>query len=437
MASLSWDTDPGTRNASRRGSRRERTGRGARSRWRNRPDRGRESGAGTAATDCSARRVASTWRLTILLVPVLAIVGAAIALAIYVDSPGPVIFRSRRVGRGGRAVRDAEVPQDAGRLAGIHPITLADDERFTPIGRFLSATRLDELPQVWNVLRGEMRLVGPRPELEYFVAAFADEYDEILTVMPGITGNAQLLFFNEKSLLTGSDPATSTLSMCCQTRSRSTSTTCGRTHCGETPRCWSRTVSLPFQVLLRPGSESRGRCASGRPPRPPWSCLAARVRAVLQPARVVRAAPRTHWARSASGAARRGARRCVMALSGPDWSARPPMASAARSHRALKMIWGPVVLPERAVGVPDLPQARGQRVPGRPHWATTARPSRRTRRTPTIPPTSGRRRLDQAISQAAHYGIKICFLVKGTPGGRTATARRRGRRTTRTTTASS
>jgi lipopolysaccharide/colanic/teichoic acid biosynthesis glycosyltransferase len=144
--------------------------------------------------------------LTVLLAPVLLIVGAAIALAIYVDSPGPVIFRSRRIGRNGvpfEMMKFRKMRADAGN----DPVTLADDERFTPIGRFLTATRLDELPQIWNVLRGEMRLVGPRPELEYFVTEFAHEYDEILTVLPGITGRAQLRFLDEKSLLSGPDPA--------------------------------------------------------------------------------------------------------------------------------------------------------------------------------------------------------------------------------------
>jgi lipopolysaccharide/colanic/teichoic acid biosynthesis glycosyltransferase len=145
--------------------------------------------------------------LTVLLLPVILLVGVAIALAIYIDSPGPVMFRSWRVGRGGipfpmlkfRKMRDD---------AGSNPLTVTDDERFTPIGRFLAATRLDELPQVWNVLRGEMRLVGPRPELEYFVAQFRDQYEEILTVTPGITGIAQLRFVDEKSMFGDSDPAT-------------------------------------------------------------------------------------------------------------------------------------------------------------------------------------------------------------------------------------
>jgi lipopolysaccharide/colanic/teichoic acid biosynthesis glycosyltransferase len=144
--------------------------------------------------------------LTLLLLPIIVIVGAAIALAIYVDSPGPVIFRSWRVGRDGVPfvmLKFRKMRADAG----SDPVTLADDERFTPIGRFLSATRLDELPQIWNVVRGEMRLVGPRPELECFISQFAHEYDEILCATPGITGPSQLRFVDEKSLLHGPDPA--------------------------------------------------------------------------------------------------------------------------------------------------------------------------------------------------------------------------------------
>jgi lipopolysaccharide/colanic/teichoic acid biosynthesis glycosyltransferase len=144
--------------------------------------------------------------LTIILLPLIALVGAAIALAIYIDSPGPVIYRSWRVGKHGvpfAMLKFRKMRADAG----THPLTVADDERFTPIGRFLAATRLDELPQVWNVLRGEMRLVGPRPEVEYFVAQFEDQYAEILTATPGITGVAQLQFVDEKSLLHGPDPA--------------------------------------------------------------------------------------------------------------------------------------------------------------------------------------------------------------------------------------
>src|SRR5205807_3035693 len=137
---------------------------------------------------------------------VILVVGAAIALSIYIDSPGPVIFRSWRVGKDGAPfamLKFRKMRADVGN----HPVTEPDDDRFTPIGRFLSATRLDELPQIWNVLRGEMRLVGPRPELEFFVEQFAPEYEEILSVTPGITGAAQLRFVDERWLLHGEDSA--------------------------------------------------------------------------------------------------------------------------------------------------------------------------------------------------------------------------------------
>jgi lipopolysaccharide/colanic/teichoic acid biosynthesis glycosyltransferase len=141
------------------------------------------------------------------LLPAALLIGAITALLIYVDSPGSVFYRSTRVGRYGRTFEMLKF-RKMRREAGSQPITLEEDERFTPIGRFLAATRLDELPQVWNVLRGEMRLVGPRPELECFVAEFAEEYAQILSVVPGITGPSQIRFVDERHLLTGEDPET-------------------------------------------------------------------------------------------------------------------------------------------------------------------------------------------------------------------------------------
>ena len=165
------------------------------------------------ASSTDERHAASTpWRdrcldvaVTIILLPLVALVAIAIAIAIYVDSPGPVIYRSRRVGRDGQMFEMLKF-RKMRREAASHPVTLDDDERFTPIGRFLAASRLDELPQVLNVLRGQMRLVGPRPELECFVTQFADQYLEILSVTPGVTGNAQLQFVSEASLLSGPHP---------------------------------------------------------------------------------------------------------------------------------------------------------------------------------------------------------------------------------------
>jgi lipopolysaccharide/colanic/teichoic acid biosynthesis glycosyltransferase len=151
---------------------------------------------------------ARAFDLAFLLVfsPLIVIVGIAIAVAIFVDSPGSVIFRSTRIGRNGRPFAMLKFRKMRAGAKG-HALTLQDDERFTPIGRFLAATRLDELPQVWNVIRGDMRLVGPRPEIECFVSEFAEQYEEILTVTPGITGVAQLEFLDEKTLLDGADPA--------------------------------------------------------------------------------------------------------------------------------------------------------------------------------------------------------------------------------------
>jgi lipopolysaccharide/colanic/teichoic acid biosynthesis glycosyltransferase len=145
--------------------------------------------------------------ITIMLAPLVAIVAALIAIAIYLDSPGPVLFRSRRVGRHGEPFEMLKF-RKMRRDAPCHPVTLDDDERFTPIGRFLAASRLDELPQVINILRGEMRLVGPRPELEQFVDQYPEQYREILAVTPGITGNAQLQFIDERWLLDCVDPET-------------------------------------------------------------------------------------------------------------------------------------------------------------------------------------------------------------------------------------
>jgi lipopolysaccharide/colanic/teichoic acid biosynthesis glycosyltransferase len=138
--------------------------------------------------------------LVILILPAALVVGALLALAVFIDSPGPVFYRSRRIGRGGRPfamlkfrtmVRDAAGP----------PISAHGDERYTPLGRTLASLRLDELPQLWNVMRGDMRLVGPRPEVEDFVMHFPAEYERILSVPPGLTGPSQVEYAWEGEIL--------------------------------------------------------------------------------------------------------------------------------------------------------------------------------------------------------------------------------------------
>ncbi len=127
---------------------------------------------------------------------------AAIAIAIRVTSPGPVLFRQVRVGLHGRRFRifkfrtmvaDAEA-------RGLR-FTVGGDVRVTPVGAFLRRHKLDELPQLLNVLAGDMALVGPRPEVPEYVEQFREQFAPVLTVRPGITHRASLLFSNEEQLL--------------------------------------------------------------------------------------------------------------------------------------------------------------------------------------------------------------------------------------------
>jgi exopolysaccharide biosynthesis polyprenyl glycosylphosphotransferase len=132
----------------------------------------------------------------LLLIPGIPLM-AIIAIAIRLDSPGPVIYRQERVGKDGRlftAYKFRSMIQDA--EADTGPVfTSRDDPRITKVGRFLRRTSFDEVPQVVNVLLGEMSLVGPRPERPHFVAQFEQEvqgYGQRHDVRPGITGWAQL-----------------------------------------------------------------------------------------------------------------------------------------------------------------------------------------------------------------------------------------------------
>jgi lipopolysaccharide/colanic/teichoic acid biosynthesis glycosyltransferase len=138
--------------------------------------------------------------VTLVILPFAVLIGMVTALAIFLDSPGPVFYTSRRVGVGGRPFGMLKFRKFR-RTAGGASLTLDGDERFTPIGRFLAVTKLDELPQLWNVLRGDMRLVGPRPEVVEFVECFPEHYERILQIVPGITGPAALEYANESYLL--------------------------------------------------------------------------------------------------------------------------------------------------------------------------------------------------------------------------------------------
>lgn len=129
-----------------------------------------------------------------------------IALAVVIDSGLPVFYRQERVGR--EFGRFFIWKFRSMRASGAGPrITVAGDARVTRVGRFLRATKLDELPQFWNVLRGDMSLVGPRPEVEEYVKLFEEQFRRILVVRPGITDLASITFRNEEAVLAASaDP---------------------------------------------------------------------------------------------------------------------------------------------------------------------------------------------------------------------------------------
>jgi lipopolysaccharide/colanic/teichoic acid biosynthesis glycosyltransferase len=137
----------------------------------------------------------------VLLVPAIAV----IAVLIKLDSRGPVFYRASRVGRRGRQLRMLKFRKMRDGATG-RPLTTDDDDRFTRIGVWLARLKLDEIPQLWHVLRGEMSLIGPRPEHPDFVACFPEEYERILQVCPGITGFSQIAFAEESSILADNDP---------------------------------------------------------------------------------------------------------------------------------------------------------------------------------------------------------------------------------------
>ncbi|MBL8363181.1 MAG: sugar transferase [Rubrivivax sp.] len=127
----------------------------------------------------------------------------AVAAWIRIDSPGPVFFRQERVGQGGRLFRIHKfrtMVDDAAR-PGL-PLTVGDDARITRAGVWLRQRRLDELPQFIDVLRGDMSVVGPRPEVPRYVAHYPPALrDTVLALRPGITDPSSLAYIDEASLL--------------------------------------------------------------------------------------------------------------------------------------------------------------------------------------------------------------------------------------------
>jgi lipopolysaccharide/colanic/teichoic acid biosynthesis glycosyltransferase len=156
------------------------------------------------ALDRAAKRALDIAVALVLLV-VLAPLLLFIVLAVVLDSRGPAFFRADRIGFRGRDLRMLKF-RKMHRLAAGPPLTTADDGRFTRVGRALARHKLDELPQLWHVLTGAMSIVGPRPETGAFVARHVDEYEQIVSVRPGIIGWSQIAFAREGEILDDDDP---------------------------------------------------------------------------------------------------------------------------------------------------------------------------------------------------------------------------------------
>ena len=125
-----------------------------------------------------------------------------IALAIVVDSRGGVIYEQERIGKGERPFRlyKFRTMRPASDREGLLSLG-STDQRITPIGHFLRRCRLDELPQLWNILIGDMSIVGPRPEVPHYVQHFTEEEKQTLRVRPGLTDYATLEYLQEGELL--------------------------------------------------------------------------------------------------------------------------------------------------------------------------------------------------------------------------------------------
>jgi lipopolysaccharide/colanic/teichoic acid biosynthesis glycosyltransferase len=130
-----------------------------------------------------------------------------IAVAMYMEDGSPLFFSHTRLGVGGKHFRLFKF-RKFGSTAGTGlPLTLADDPRLTRVGRILEKTKLDELPQFWNVIKGDMSIVGPRPESLHFADCFVGPFRALLNHKPGIFGPAQVRFRNESAYyVPGEDP---------------------------------------------------------------------------------------------------------------------------------------------------------------------------------------------------------------------------------------
>ena len=151
--------------------------------------------------DSGAKRLIDVFGAVLLLVLALPLMGI-VAVAIKLTSPGPVLFQQIRCGKDGRRFHVLKFrSMRHGRSHRGPGVTCSNDTRVTRVGRVLRKWKLDELPQLFNVIRGEMSLVGPRPDLPEYLDALPADQRQVLHLKPGVTSIATLRFRNEEELL--------------------------------------------------------------------------------------------------------------------------------------------------------------------------------------------------------------------------------------------
>jgi lipopolysaccharide/colanic/teichoic acid biosynthesis glycosyltransferase len=147
------------------------------------------------------------WTIALLGLIILAVPMALIAILIWLTSGSPILFTQERVGKGGQIFYVKKFRTMSVRSVEDSSITVAGDSRVTAIGSYLRRWKLDELPQLWNVLVGEMSLVGPRPDVPGYADKLQGDDRKLLLLRPGITGPATLAYRNEEEILAKvSDP---------------------------------------------------------------------------------------------------------------------------------------------------------------------------------------------------------------------------------------
>jgi len=143
--------------------------------------------------------------LSALAIIILSPVFVIIAILVIITDGLPIIYKQQRVGKNCKMFTMYKLRTMTNRIVEKDIADLGDSSRITKIGKFLRKTKLDELPQLFNVLKGDMSIVGPRPELKSRLQYYKSHWDKVYSVRPGITGNSSIIFRNEEELLKGVD----------------------------------------------------------------------------------------------------------------------------------------------------------------------------------------------------------------------------------------